>query len=313
MQSCFCSHLKLPLSLLDLHTLQIRDSTIHYIMYEVGSNNGLCRSIRQNLLPLVNNRQSLLSFLGANLNSVCLATLNSTDIPRLLIDGNRLLYPFIYNQDGTNLKEPQWKNLLGINYFSQGIVPLKNADHLNKNHIILNIMQIQKGILIPHILRYDVERIRSILNEIELTKNRDLLKLILEERLDGCRNLFHACVHIATPTNNKEYSINDEQVQNESNTNLKRISFAIDLLHAQGNSDHNYGERSTASAPTTISSSATNNVWTNDPTPTDAQPPSSPTMPSGTSSNLYRVRILSSPIRIYFLSFCRAYQQVHLR
>jgi hypothetical protein len=275
-----------------LHTLQIRDSTVYYIMYEIGSNNGLCRSIRQNILPLVNNRQSLLSFLGGNPNCIDFSTLNSVDIPRILIDGNRLLYPFIYNQDGTNLKEPQWKNLLGINYFSQGIIPLKNADHLNKNHIILNIMQIQKGILIPHILRYDIDKIRSILNDIEINKNRDLLKLILDERIDGCRNLFHACVHIAIPLNNKEYSINDEQIQNETNNNLKRISFAIDLLHSQSNTDHNYGER-------TISTG--NNSWTNESSNADAQPPSSPTMPPGTASNLYRVRNRSNLNRIFHL------------
>jgi hypothetical protein len=257
-------------------------------MYEIGSNNGLCRSIRQNILPLINNRQSLLSFFGGSLNSISLSTLNSIDIPRILIDGNRLFYPFIYNQDGTNLKEPQWKNLLAINYFSQGIIPLKNADHLNRNHIILNIMQIQKGILIPHILRYDIEKIRSILNEIELTKNRDLLKLILDERIDGCRNLFHACVHIATPLNNKEYSINDEQIQSETNNNLKRISFAIDLLHAQSNTDHNYGERTTTAS----------NAWSNESSTTDAQPPSSPTMPPGTASNLYRVRTTFNDIEI---------------
>jgi E3 ubiquitin-protein ligase EDD1 len=257
-----------------LHTLQIRDSTIYYIMYEIGSNNGLCRSIRQNILPLINNRQSLLSFIG-NGNYFQLLTLNSIDIPRILIDGNRLYYPFIYNQDGTNLKEPQWKNLLGLNYFSQGIIPLKNADHLNKNHIILNIMQIQKGILIPHILRYDIDKIRLILNDIEINKNRDLLKLILDERLDGCRNLFHACIQISTPLNNKEYSINDEQIQNETNNNLRRISFAIDLLHSQNNTDHNYGERTSS------------NTWSNESsttTTTDAQPPSSP----GNPSNLYR-------------------------
>lgn len=241
-------------------------------MYEIGSNNGLCRSIRQNILPLMNNRSSLQSFLSNNTPQ--LLTFNSQDIPRVLIDGNHLYYPFIYNQDGSNLKEPQWKNLLAMNYFSQGIIPLKNADHLSKNHVMLNILQIQKGILIPHILRYDIDKIASILNEIESTKNRDLFKLILDERLDGCRNLFHACVHIATPSNNKEYSIQDEQIPNESNTNLRRISFAIDLLHSQNPPDHNYGERSTA------------NVWgAESSTSTDAQPPSSP---SGTAANLYR-------------------------
>jgi hypothetical protein len=226
----------------DLHTLQLRDTTIYYIMYEVGSNNGLCRSVRQNSLPLINNRQSLLSFIGENKNLLRLHTLNSLDIPpRVLIDSNHLIYSLIYNQDNSNIKDPQWKNLLAMNYFSQGIIPIKNIEQANKNPIILSIMQIQKGILIPHILRYDIDKIRSILNEIELNRNQDLLKLILDEHIDGFRNLFHACVHIAIPLTNKEYLITDEQIQNETTNanNLKRISFAIDFLHAQSNTDHN--------------------------------------------------------------------------
>jgi hypothetical protein len=254
-------------------------------MYEVGSNNGLCRSIRQNNLPLINNRQSLLSFLSGNTNLIRLYTLNSID-------------PLISNQDNTNLKDPQWKNFLPLNYFSQGIIPLKNADHLTKNHIILSIMQVQKGILIPHILRYDIDKIRSILNEIELNQNRDLLKLILDERIDGWRNLFHACVHIATPLTNKEYLINDEQTTNETNnnSNLKRISFAIDLLHSQTSTDHNYGGATHNNALNTTEQSI--NTWPPPPPPpssnessvADAQTPSSPTMPPGSTSSFYRVR-----------------------
>jgi hypothetical protein len=301
--SLVCSiHLQQTISfLLDLHTLQLRDSAIHYIMYEVGSNNGLCRSIRQNNLPLINNRQSLLSFFGGNTNLLRLFTLNSVDIPRILIDGNHLLYPLVYNQDNTNLKEPQWKNLLGINYFSQGIIPLKHADHLNKNHVILNIMQMQKGILIPHILRYDIDKIRLILTEIEINKNRDLFKLILDERIDGCRNLFHACIHIAIPLTNKEYLMNDEQIQNETSNNLKRISFAIDLLHTQTNTDHNYGGATRINNSLNIIEQPIN-TWPPPPPPsssneslvsTDAQPPSSPTptMPPGSTSSFYRVRL----------------------
>jgi E3 ubiquitin-protein ligase EDD1 len=226
-------------------------------MYEIGSNNGLCRSIRQNHIPLINNRQSLLSFLGGNINSI---RLNSLDIPRIIIDGNQLIYPLISNQDNTNFKDPQWKNLLGINYFSQGLIPLRN-----KNHLILNIMQIQKGILIPHILRYDIDKIRLILNDIEINKKYDLLKLILNERLDGYRNIFHACIHISIPLTNKEYIINDE-----------RISFPIDLLQSQTNIDHNYEQ------------------WPSSNESTDAQPPSSPTttnfsrsLSTGTTSKIH--------------------------
>ena len=165
-------------------------------------------------------------------------------------------------------------------------------------------MQIKKGILIPHILRYDIDKIRSILNEIEMNKNRDLLKLILDECMDGYRNLFHACVHIAIPLTNKEYTMNDEQIQNEANPNnnySKHISFAIDFIHAQTNTDHTYGEETRINnssnvieqpinqwpPPTPLTGSSSSN----DPSvPIDVQTLSSVTMQSGsTASNFYRV------------------------
>ncbi|CAF3592294.1 unnamed protein product, partial [Rotaria sp. Silwood2] len=166
--------------------------------------------------------------------------------------------------------------------------------------IILNIMQIEKGILIPHILRYDIDKIRSILNDIEINKNYDLFKLILDERIDGYRNLFHACVHIAIPITNKEYLINDEQIQNETNNNnLKRISFAIDFLHSQTNTDHNEGNATRINNSSNITEQPTN-TWPPPPPPppppssnessisTDAQSLSSPIMPPGSASNFYR-------------------------
>ncbi|CAF0940743.1 unnamed protein product, partial [Didymodactylos carnosus] len=283
-----------------LHTLQLRQSTVYYIQYEIGSNNGLCRSIRQNFLPSITSRQSLSSFLASNTTDLSntvspssprLYTLNANEIPRVLLDSNKTFYPIVYNQDLTNIKDPQWKNLLPLNYFQQQIVPIKNADHLPKNYIVLSIMQIQKGLLIPHILRYDYDKIRSILNEIETTKNKDLLKLILNERLDGCRNIFHACVSICAPLSNKDYSTADTSdlfqstttsstaptiasypwnpvtSSNENNSNSKRITFAIDLLHNQttntsttnsstttSNNDHNYqGTRTTTNERSEVS------------------------------------------------------------
>ena len=266
-----------------LHTLQLRDSTLHYIMYEVGSNNGYCRAMRQNRLPSITNRSSLSLFLGSSNSAVRLCTLNAADIPRVLIDGHQLFYPLVYNQDGTNLKDPQWKNLLSIPAFAQGIIPLKSTEQSNKSQVIFNFMQVQKGILIPHILRYDLEKIRSILAEMESGENRELMKLILDERLDGCRNLFHACVHIAIPLTNKEYPLAEEE---SNSNNPKRLSFAIDLLHAQNNTDHNYGS---ATRQNPVEQPI--NAWppgTTDASVTDAPALSSPTVPSGSTSGFYR-------------------------
>jgi hypothetical protein len=115
--------------------------------------------------------------------------------------------------------------------------------------------------------------------------------------MDGCRNLFHACVHIGIPLTNKEYLINDEQIQSETN-NIKRISFAIDHLHSQTNTDHNYGNAARSNNSSNITEQSIN-TWPPPPPPSsanepavlvDTQPPSSPTMPPESTSSFYRVR-----------------------
>ncbi|CAF4890693.1 unnamed protein product, partial [Rotaria magnacalcarata] len=73
-------------------------------------------------------------------------------------------------------------------------------------------------------------------------------------------------------------------IQTETNNNLKRISFAFDLIHSQTNTDHNYGERTT----TTAAAASAGSTWPNESSAADAQPPSSPTMQPGTAPTLYR-------------------------
>ena len=202
-------------------------------MYEIGSNNGIGRVLRQNPLPLINNRHSLSSFFNGRPHSLRLTSLN---IPHVMIDGHQLIYPLISNHDRTNFKDPQWKNLLGLNYFSQGFLPIKSSE--TPTHLILNIMQMKKGFLIPHILRYDLEKIRAILNDFQCNPDENLFKSILDEQLDGGRNLLHACVHIAIPLSNKDYLPNEESTSMD--TNNKRLMFNMDLLQSQTNTDHNY-------------------------------------------------------------------------
>ena len=204
-------------------------------MYEIGSNNGIGRLLRQNPLPLINNRHSLAFFLNGNNNSLRFTSLN---MPPVILDGHQLPYSLISNHDRTHFKDPQWKNLFGMNYFSQGILPIKSGE--TSTSLILNITQMKKGFLIPHILRYDLDKIRAILNDLQSNSDEHLLKSILDEQLDGGRNLLHACIHITTPLTNKEYFPSEEPTSTEPNN--KRLPYPMDLLQSQTNNDHNYEE-----------------------------------------------------------------------
>jgi hypothetical protein len=274
-------------------------------MYEIGSNNGYCRSIGQNRVPWIDNRSSLTLFLGdqSYVNAVRLCTLNSSDLSRIIIDHRQLLYPLIYNQNGTNFKDPQWKNLLPVTCFSQSRIPLNNSDPSNKTHLILNLVQTQKGVIIPHILRYDWEKIRAILNDIETTHNDDLLKLILDERLDGDRNLFHACVQIAIPLTNKEYLINDEHqhVHGSMESNVKqRTSFVADHLPYPYHPEHNYGS-------TTTVNSTRHHIQSTNTGSSSVDVSSIATASTGLASHLHRVGLSSMTNRILSFLFIHMY------
>ncbi len=67
---------------------------------------------------------------------------------------------------------------------------------------------LQPQALIPHILRCDVEKVKSLLQSIEeetdVTHKEKRLQELLKERCDGSRTVLHTCVAMCAPQSNKE-------------------------------------------------------------------------------------------------------------
>ena len=180
-----------------IHAIINRENATFQVIYDLMTN----KIVKEKRFP------SSLSFLPhQNLNHIRMFLLdNSSFNLTTLLDANSTLYP-LNDLPGTHLlKEPRWKNLFPIKCFSQCL-------HTNKtnrlNYVTLNSMRIER--LIAGILRYDLTSVNDILalleKDVTLNGGSNLnslkLKQILNERIDGNRNIVHAAVYACAPTTN---------------------------------------------------------------------------------------------------------------
>ncbi|XP_044743814.1 E3 ubiquitin-protein ligase UBR5 isoform X2 [Chrysoperla carnea] len=125
----------------------------------------------------------------------------------ILRDGNSTIYPLA--KDCTDaVREPQWLDLPPVRCLGAGTLSLStnsSSNHL-KNRAALVVLALENQILISRVLRCDLEGVRQVLTQLEIESkmNSSNIDLVLAERCDGNRNVFHACVNMCTPTSNKE-------------------------------------------------------------------------------------------------------------
>ncbi|XP_054747498.1 E3 ubiquitin-protein ligase hyd isoform X1 [Anastrepha obliqua] len=144
------------------------------------------------------------SFLGANPNNISIICNNdnSGNTSNILVcDGNRALYPIAKDCLGS-IKDPQWLDLPPVKSVSMGMIPLSGAGNI-KSKLCLTALLFEDQKLMPHILRCDIKNVFAILSHLEKEERNEIVA-ITEERCDGGRNVFHACVVMCAPTSNKE-------------------------------------------------------------------------------------------------------------
>ncbi|XP_017473114.1 PREDICTED: E3 ubiquitin-protein ligase hyd isoform X1 [Rhagoletis zephyria] len=144
------------------------------------------------------------SFLGAspnNISIICSNDSNDSNSNIIVCDGNRTLYPIAKDCLGS-IKDPQWLDLPPVKNVSMGMIPLSAAGNV-KSKLCLAALLFQSQKLMPHILRCDVKNAFALLSHLEKEERNEIVA-IAEERCDGGRNVFHACVVMCAPTSNKE-------------------------------------------------------------------------------------------------------------
>ncbi|EDV98558.1 E3 ubiquitin-protein ligase hyd [Drosophila grimshawi] len=147
------------------------------------------------------------SFIGASSNNITMAcnndcSGNSSTI--VLRDGNGALYPLAKDCIGS-IKDPQWFDLPPVKSVTMATISLPPAAScINlKSKVCMTALLFETQKLMPHILRCDVKNCIALLMRLEKEDRKDTVSVV-EERCDGNRNIFHACVIMCAPTSNKD-------------------------------------------------------------------------------------------------------------
>ncbi|XP_052753603.1 E3 ubiquitin-protein ligase UBR5 [Galleria mellonella] len=191
-----------------------------YAVYAVGTT----RALTDSTFPTDNN--AMLGY--SNGQAIQLATAAEGSEPVVvMVDGNGALYPVSRDCVGM-VREPPPLNLPPARALAAHALPLHPHSHAHSAHaahshsalksqVALIILVPEPQLMMPRVLRCDLEGVRQLLHQLEsdVSKQQQILS-ILQERCDGNRNILHACVHMCAPTSNKEPDI----VENPSMPNL---------------------------------------------------------------------------------------------
>ncbi|XP_069354271.1 E3 ubiquitin-protein ligase UBR5 isoform X7 [Maniola hyperantus] len=130
----------------------------------------------------------------------------------MMLDGNGAIYPVARDCVGA-VREPPPLNLPPARALSAHALPLQPHHQHHPHHptlksqVALIIMVPEPQLMMPRVLRCDLEGVRQLLHQLESDSNKQQILAILQERCDGNRNILHACVHMCAPTSNKEPDI----------------------------------------------------------------------------------------------------------
>lgn len=197
-----------------LLTISVDTRGIHVIKKVFGK-------IHYSLYNLYNSKQEqncqfptdCTSFLGASANNISMACnndCNGNSSTIVLRDGNGALYPLAKDCIGS-IKDPQWFDLPPVKSVTMATIslpPSSNCINL-KSKVCMTALLFVTQKLMPHILRCDVKNSIAMLMRLEKEDRKETISVV-EERCDGNRNIFHACVIMCAPTSNKDSQLSSE-------------------------------------------------------------------------------------------------------
>ncbi|XP_045542475.1 E3 ubiquitin-protein ligase UBR5 isoform X3 [Papilio machaon] len=185
-----------------------------YAVYAVGAT----RALTDSVFPT--DHEALLGHTnGAGIQLATAA--EGSEAVVVMADGNGALYPIARDCVGM-VREPPPLNLPPARALTAHALPLQphGAAHSHhaalKSQVALIIIVPEPQLMMPRVLRCDLEGVRQLLHLLEADNNKQQILSILQERCDGNRNILHACVHMCAPTSNKEPDI----VENSSMPNV---------------------------------------------------------------------------------------------
>ncbi|KAJ0181281.1 hypothetical protein K1T71_003366 [Dendrolimus kikuchii] len=188
--------------------------TLAYAVYAVGTT----RALTESAFPTDNN--ALLGYSNGQAIQLVTAAEGSEPVV-MMVDGNGALYPVARDCVGM-VREPPPLNLPPARAIAAHAVPLHPHSHSSphghhaalKSQVALIILVPEPQLMMPRVLRCDLDGVRQLLHQLESDTNKQQILAILQERCDGNRNILHACVHMCAPTSNKEPDIVENTMPN---------------------------------------------------------------------------------------------------
>ncbi|KAJ8960750.1 hypothetical protein NQ318_020043 [Aromia moschata] len=236
-----------------IHAIVRNGSKLSYVIYNISSG----RIEQDN--PFPSDTAAFMGLYPSHINLTCAG--ESTETVLILRDGNNTIYP-LAKDCADAIRDPQFLDLPPIKCLAASTLALSGTGLNMKNQVAIVVFTLEQQILMPKILRCDIDGVRQILGQLdsEVKSLNLMVPAILNERCDGNRNIFHAVVNMCTPTSNKDTD-NDQHsfVQEEPipTPSWPPESFDVasgdeDSLMSLGSSAANKGNSNGNSAPNNL-------------------------------------------------------------
>ncbi|KAJ8966246.1 hypothetical protein NQ314_003661 [Rhamnusium bicolor] len=221
----------------------------------------------------------------------------STETVLILRDGNNTIYP-LAKDCADAIRDPQFLDLPPVKCLAAGTLALSGTGVNMKNQVAIVVFALEQQLLMPKILRCDIDGVRQVLAQLdsEIKSISLMVPSILNERCDGNRNVFHAVVNMCTPTSNKDADNVTDQPANVSastaNSGLDCINMIANAVSSRSVSLRDMMRRAVQSIHTeqrdlNDSNSADQHSFVQEePIPTHSWPPESFDVASGDEDSL---------------------------
>ncbi|KAL3890879.1 hypothetical protein ACJMK2_003152 [Sinanodonta woodiana] len=205
-----------------IHVIARAGARLSYIVYNLSTG----KVDQDSLFPT-----DAQAFMGSHRSVIKLHN-TEDEILVQLRDGNGSIYPM--SKDCTEgIKDPRWLDLPPVRCLGMRVQCLHNVLNNMKNKVAIIAIAVEHQLMIPHILRCDVEQVKSILTSAEQQDNvggQKTLQDILQEHCDGNRNILHTVVSMCVPTSNKDYD--SDTVPAVATTTSSSFSSTLEAINA---------------------------------------------------------------------------------
>nr|CAD7423599.1 unnamed protein product [Timema monikensis] len=278
---------------LGIHAIVKTGTKLSYIVYNLNSG----RAEQDSPFP-----SDTASFMGLEPRNISLINAGETsDSVLILRDGNSTIYP-LAKDCMESIRDPHWLDLPPVRCVGAGTHALSVASSANlKNQVALIVLALEPQVLMPRILRCDLEGVKQVLATLDQEAKSCAsvmasLPNVLSERCDGNRNIFHACVTMCTPTSNKE---GDQEGSSSYSSGLESINVITNALGSRSVSLREMMRRATAAVRSsereTVAENGAHQPSGEEPIPTLSWPPETFDPTSGDEDSLMGLGASSTP------------------